>query len=308
MSTIIFKVALSKTAFNLSSISFFLLNQPFQTFYTREYKWDSPKHADYLYTNYSKYTYSHAVKKLSILLEKSDFFCEAAGHNTYLWITQINTTVLFSVAIPEKVFMLHQTYIENYLNNLFKKENVIAAYISNINDTWWLINPHEQPSLFNYRRLQHSRYNNCFHRQEVLYQNFSSDEIWHPLCWKFWINIFELQEYSKFLQFKDIILCSKLSNHSYRFQLCPISTHFRSTLHTILYNDKYSLHSDSDNICEIQYPVVPQKTTLKLIRFLNQEYHPTSKNNATYQEISIYLMCTPSLGKLLSKQLFEIKN
>lgn len=309
MSTIIFKVALSKTTFNLSLLSVFLSRQPFRTFYTRKYNWDNVKNADYLHTEYSNYTYSHVARTLSTLLKSSDFFCEAAGHNTYFWITKMNNTILFSIALPEEEFIQQQTDIENFLNSLFKNENVIAAYISSVNDTWWLTSPHEQPSLFTYRRLQHSRYNCHFHKKEIVYNNFLSDEIWQPLCWKFWINIFELQQYINLLHFPHMISFSEIARHSYQFQLYHTHQDFSNVTQKQilkLLTSECSVKSEPDSLCEISASVESGELTLKLIQFLDQNNFPTAKEHAAYQEITTYLMLNSSTGRFLSKKKYRI--
>ena len=304
------KLALPKSAFNLALIPALLPNQQFDTCYIREYHFDETEtNADFLYTQYINYTDHIVAKKLLKLLENQNFFCEASGSDSYYWITKLNTTVLFTAALPCADFYRAQREIEYTFHSLFRTGKALSGYISCILDPWWIQSSFIQPSLFFYRRLQHSRYNNCIYSQDILSKKFLSDEIWCPICWKVWVNCRILQSYLNLLSFSDLVESEQITETSWKFQFYSTPIDFtessRQKIIQLLENS-YTYSTNSDCKFEINHLISRNEATLQLIQYLDRNNNLASKRNAVYQEISTYLLINDSTGQLLSRKKYTL--
>lgn len=303
--TIIFKIALPKNVFKISFLNSVLLNQQFNTLFIRQYNFSTElENTDFLRTQYISYSFDVVIKKLTFLLENHDFFCEASGNDSYFWITKLNNTIIYSTILPYNDFLCNQKNIDSLINNLFI-EGAMSAYICSLHDSWWYPEPISEPTLFLYRRLQHSRYNNANYSKEQLSNVFLSDEIWQPVCWNVWVNCLYLQEYSCIRHSPYLYKFIQLSENIYHFLLHKKVQDYKLNSRKWLL-DFLDIHLPLNDPTTIDQTLIKTEASFQLIQFYDCENNLTTKDSAIYQEISTFLCIDQSTGKLLSRKIYKL--
>lgn len=302
---IILKIALPKNICRILLLNSILSKQQFNTLFIRRYNFSTElEKTDFLHTEYISYSYDVVIKKLTFLLENHDFFCEASGDNSYFWLTKLNNTIIFSLIFPYDKFLYNQKSIESLINDLFFK-GAMSAYICSLYDSWWCPESIVQPTLFLYRRLQHSRYNNTDFSKEQLSNSFLSDEIWQPLCWNVWVNCFYLQKYMRIRHSPYLYKFIQLSENIYHFLLHEkIQDYTFSSREWFL--DFLNIHLPVHDSVLIAQTLIKTETAFQLIQFYDREKNLTTKEHAAYKEISTFLCIDSSTGKLLSKKIYKL--
>ena len=304
---IILKVSTIEDTFNLPILKQFLSNFQFDTIFTRQYTTEPylPEF-DFLYTKYMNFSQKVFTNHLQELLKNHDFFCELVGSQNLFWIVKINHIIIISLLLPYELFVKLQTNIENTMNHLFQNRKAISGYIGSTQD---LLETSKLKLSDSYRRLQHSKYNNCSFSKNELWNNLLSDDIWFPACWHMWLNCYYIQEYKNILALPFIYKTTPLCSNIYHIQL---HKHYLDYKHYSCILFKSIVQNLKSTITKTNYTIHIQehlnRTILQITQFYDSNNHLTTEENATFKEISNFLILDQTNGTLLSKKKHPINS